>query len=89
MFEAHALALEHTCAIALDVYEEIFQDAPQHKWTDLRQQVMNRRITLFEQDMGLKKYTISTGLTDTEDVYELVEKVILQVYKKTASRGTG
>jgi hypothetical protein len=69
----------------MDVYEEASQEAPDGKWTQFGQQLRNRRISLFEQDMDMIAYLKSIGVEDTEKVVELVERVCDEV-KRAAGR---
>jgi hypothetical protein len=85
MLEAHALAIEHACVISMDVYEEVCLQAPDEQWTQLRLELNHRRITLFEQDVGLYDYMTSIGLSDTVRVIEVLEKVTMEV----KNRATG
>lgn len=75
MLEAHALALEHIFAIAYDLFGEVCQGGQQLQLKDISKNLKNRRITLFEQDMGLEDYMYSIGLNDTEEVIESMENI--------------
>ncbi|RCV19532.1 hypothetical protein SETIT_3G393300v2 [Setaria italica] len=80
MLEEHALALEHVYAVALDIFQEVSPPTgPQEESQDVGKALRDRRIALFEQDVGLTDCMSAIGERDSKLVIQCLEHTSWEV----------
>lgn len=83
ILEDHALALEHLYAVAIDIYKEVCSTGPEgDKSEEMLKALRNRRITLFEQDIGLTDYMFSIGESDSIAVIKCIDHICWEIRDK-------